>query len=55
MKRDNATSASADAAESKDCSRLAALISGLKRWMAARFEAHQRRTTTLGVHRRGRF
>ena len=55
MKRDNATNVNSDAAESKDCGGLAAFLSGLKRWMAARVEAHQRRTTTLGVHRRGRF
>ena len=55
MKRDNATNVNADAAEGRDCSGLAALLYGLKRWMAARVEAHQRRTTALGVHRRGRF
>ena len=55
MKRENATNLNADAAENNDCGRLIGRLRGLKRWMAARVEAHQRRTTTLGVHRRSRF
>ena len=55
MKRHNATNINADAAENNDCGRMSGRLRGLKRWMVARFEAHLRRTTALGVHRRSRY